>query len=111
MEDISISTPNLSIKSLEINNEGNKYKCQIQIIKNFIVVSIYLNHELKYEGNISLPRIQIEITTFINYNIKEIFEEINRLNINNYKIIKDNNKYKLRIEFEILRKIKFLKIF
>ena len=110
MEDISISTPNLSIKTLEINNEGNKYKCQIQIIKNFIVVSIYLNNELKYEGNISLPRIQIQITTFINYNIKEIFEEINRLNINNYKIIKDNNKYKLRIEFEILRKINELYI-
>ena len=110
MEDISISTPNLSIKSLEINNEGNIYKCQIQIIKNFIVVSIYLNNELKYEGNISLPRIQIEITTFINYNIKEIFEEINRLNVNNYKIIKDNNKYKLRIEFEILRKINELYI-
>ena len=110
MEDISISTPNLSIKSLEINNEGNIYKCQIQIIKNFIVVSIYLNNELKYEGNISLPRIQIQITTFINYNIKEIFEEINRLNVNNYKIIKDNNKYKLRIEFEILRKINELYI-
>ena len=72
MEDISISTPNIRLKSLEINNEGN----------------------------ISLPRIQIQITTFINYNIKEIFEEINRLNVNNYKIIKDNNKYKLRIEFE-----------
>ena len=110
MEDISISTPNIRIKSLEINNEGNIYKCQIQIIKNFIVVSIYLNNELKYEGNISLPRIQIQITTFINYNIKEIFEEINRLNVNNYKIIKDNNKYKLRIEFEILRKINELYI-
>ena len=111
MEEIAISsTPNIRIKTLGINNEGNKYKCELQIIKNFIVVSLYINNKIKYEGNISLPRIQIQISTFINYNIKEIFEEINRLNVNNYKIIKDNNKYKLRLEFEILRKINELYI-
>ena len=111
MEEISISsTPNIRIKTIEINNEGNKYKCQIQIIKNFIVVSLYINNEIKYEGNISLPRIQIQISTFINYNINDIFEEINILNINNFKLIKIDNKYKLKIEFIILRKINELYI-
>ena len=42
MEEIAISsTPNIRIKTLGINNEGNKYKCELQIIKNFIVVSLY----------------------------------------------------------------------
>ena len=111
MEEIAISsTPNIRIKTLEINNEGNKYKCELQIIKNFIVVSLYINNEIKYEGNISLPRIQIQISTFINYNINDIFEEINILNINNFKLIKIDNKYKLKIEFIILRKINELYI-
>ena len=111
MEEIGISsTPNIRIKTLEINNEGNKYKCELQIIKNFIVVSLYINNEIKYEGNISLPRIQIQISTFINYNINDIFEEINILNINNFKLIKIDNKYKLKIEFIILRKINELYI-
>ena len=105
-----IITPNMKMKTLEINNEGNKYKCQLQIIKNFIVVSLYINNEIKYEGNISLPRIQIQISTFINYNINDIFEEINILNINNFKLIKIDNKYKLKIEFIILRKINELYI-
>ena len=78
--------------------------------KKFIVVSINLNNELKYEWNFSLPRIKIQITRFINYIIKEIFEEIDRLNVNNFKIIKDDNKYKLWIEFEILRKLNELYI-
>ena len=111
MEEIAISsTPNIRIKTLEINNEGNKYKCELQIIKNFIVVSLYINNKIKYEGNISLPRIQIQISTFINYNINDIFEEINILNINNFKLIKIDNKYKLKIEFIILRKINELYI-
>ena len=111
MEEIAISsTPNIRIKTLEINNEGNKYKCELQIIKNFLVVSLYINNEIKYEGNISLPRIQIQISTFINYNINDIFEEINILNINNFKLIKIDNKYKLKIEFIILRKINELYI-
>ena len=74
------------------------------------MVSLYINNEIKYEGNISLPRIQIQISTFINYNINDIFEEINILNINNFKLIKIDNKYKLKIEFIILRKINELYI-
>ena len=44
-----------------------------------------------------LEKIQIKIKTFLDYNINEIFEEINKLNNNNFIIIKENNKYILKI--------------
>ena len=43
--------------------------------------------------------------------MNEIFEEINILNKNNFKLIKENNnKYKLKIKFIILRRKKYLYI-
>ena len=98
------------IKSIEIENEGNKYKCNFQIIKEIIYISIYINNNV-YEGNISLNKIKNQIETFNDYNVNEIFEEIKILNKNNYKLIKeDNNKYKLKIKFIILRRKKYLYI-
>ena len=103
-------TENILIKSIEIENEGNKYICKIQIIKQILNISLY-NNILKYEGNITLNKIQNQIGTFNDYNINEIFEEINILNNNNFKLIKENNnKYKLKIEFIILRRKKYLYI-
>jgi len=104
------SIKDLLIKSLEIENEGNKYKCKIQIINELLNVSIYINNNI-YEGNIRINKIKNEIETFNNYNINEIFEEINILNNNNFKLIKENNnKYKLKIKFIILRRKKYLNI-
>ena len=103
-------TQNILIKSIEIENEGNKYICKIQIIKQILNISLYINNNiLKYEGNITLNKIQNQIGAFNDYNINEIFEEINILNNNNFILIKENNnKYKLKIEFIILRRKKYL---
>jgi len=103
---------NILIKSIELENEGNKYICKIQIIKQILNISLYINNNiLKYEGNITINKIQNQIGAFNDYNINEIFEEINILNNNNFKLIKENNnKYKLKIEFIILRRKKYLYI-
>ena len=99
------------IKIIDIEYEGIKYICKIKIIEEELInINIYLNNELKYKGNILLDKIQIQIKTFLDYNINEIFEEINKLNNNNFKIIKENNKYKLKIKFIILRRKKYLYI-
>ena len=97
-------TPNLNFKTFEIKEGENNYKCQIQIIRNFLQVSIYLDTKLKYEGNISLQKIQNQIILFSYYNINEIYEEINLLNDDNFKIVKVDNKYEFKIKFIILRR-------
>ena len=109
MED-SLLTSNISLKNIEIENEGNKYICKIQIIKDILEISLFLNNILKYEGYITLNKIQNSIGAFIDYNINEIFEEINLLNYNNFILIKEINKYILKIKFNILRKEKYLLI-
>ena len=99
------------IKIIKIKYEGIKYNCKIKIIEEELInINIYLNNELKYKGNILLEKIQIQIKTFLDYNINEIFEEINKLNNNNFSIIKENNKYKLKIEFIILSRKQYLYI-
>ena len=105
-----ILTPNSDIKQVEINEEGNKLKCKIQPIKTFILVSIYSGEVLKYEGSISLPKIQSQIYHFTTYNINEIYEEINLLDSKNFCLIKEAIEYKLKIEFIILRKKFYLYI-
>ena len=60
---------------------------------------------MEYEGNITINKIQSQIGDFDGYNINEIFQKINKLNNNNFKIIKENNnEYKLRIKFIILKR-------
>ena len=103
------SIEDIIIKSIEEENERNKYKCKIQIINEILKICIYINNN-KYEGNITLNKIQNQIETFNDYNINEIFEEINILNNNNFKLIKENDKYKLKIKFIILRRKKYLYI-
>ena len=49
------SIVNLSLKTIEIEHEGNKYMCKIKLIKEILNISIYINNNiLKYEGNIAL---------------------------------------------------------
>ena len=109
MEDKNLSSS--LIKLVNIEYEGIKYICKIEIIEEEIInIKIYLDNKLKYKGNIFLEKIQIQIKTFFDYNINEIFEEINKLNNNNFSIIKENNKHKLKIKFIILRKKKYLYI-
>jgi len=108
MEALNLSS---LIKIVEIEHEGLKYICKIKILdEDLINISIYSDNKLKYRGNIFLEKIQSQIKAFFDYNITEIFEEINQLNHNNFSIIKENNKYKLKIKFIILRRKKFLYI-
>ena len=95
------------VKSVQIEYEGRIYICKIEIInKELININIYLDNKLKYKGNICLEKIKIKIKTYLDYNINEIFEEINKLNNNNFIIIKENNKYKLKIKFINFKKKK-----
>ena len=93
-----------SQKSIEIYFEGKIFSCEIELNEEIIQVSLFLNNQIKYKGNIFLEKIQTQIKAFFDYNIYEIYEEINQLNSNNFSLIKENNKYKLKIEFIILRK-------
>ena len=80
------------IKLINIEYEGIKYICKIEIIEEELInVNIFLDNKLKYKGNIFLEKIQIQIKTFFDYNINEIFEEIKQLDNNNFSIIKENN--------------------
>ena len=97
-------TPDTFLKSIEINLDGKKYICQIKIIDELIQANLFIDNTLKYKGNIFLEKIQFQIKTFFDYNIYEIFEEIKELKSDNFSIIKEYNKYKLIIEFTILRK-------
>ena len=102
------------IKSIEIENKedkGNKYICKIQLINEILNVSLYMNNNMRIcEGNMTLNKIQNQIGAFNDYNINEIFEEINMLNNNSFNLIKENNKNKLEIIFLILRRKKYLYI-
>ena len=105
-----ILTPNKFLKVLELNEGENKFKCQIQIIKNFLQVSMFTGNILKHEGSISLYKIRNQICAFTNYNINDIFEEIILLHSDNFSLIKEANKYQLKIEFTVFRRKEYLLI-
>ena len=71
----------------------------MELIKVLIQANLFLDNTLKYKGYIFLEKIQFQIKAFFDYNINEIYDEINQLNSINFIIIKGNNKYKLKIEF------------
>ena len=75
--------PKALIKSIEIINEGKKYICKIELIEELMKTNIFLDNKLIYKGNIFLEKIQFQIKAFFDYNLYEIFEEINQLNNNN----------------------------
>ena len=82
------SSLNTGLKTVELNEGVNGYKCQIQTIKDFIQVSLFINDNIKQEGRIHITKIQNEIGAFIGYNINEIFEEINLLKDDCFSIFK-----------------------
>jgi len=99
------------IKLIDMEYEGIQYICKIKIVEEDLInISLYSDNKLKYRGNIFLEKIQSQIKAFFEYNIIEVFEEINQLNNNNFSIIKQNNKYKFKIKFIILRRKKYLYI-
>ena len=73
-------------------------------------IVIFDDNRSVYKGNISKENINNQIITFTKYNIDEIFEEISFLESNCFNIVKEHEKYKLKIKFKILRKDEFLVI-
>ena len=104
------SSPNTGLKTVEINESGTRYKCQILTIKDFIQVSLFINDNMEQAGRIHVSKIQNEIDAFMRYNINEIFDEINLLQTESFSMIKKEDKYILKIEFVISRKKKYLEI-
>lgn len=103
-------TPEHSLKYVEIYYEGKKYNCEMKIKDEFIEANILLENEIKYTGNIFLEKIQCQIKTFLDYNINEIYDEIKQLNSDSFSIIKESNKYQLKIKFVVLKKKKYISI-
>ena len=95
----------LNQNSKTIEYEGKKYNCKFQIIEEEAIdVSIFLLNSLKFKGKITLEKIKNQIFYFSESNIKEIYEEIIQLELDNFSIIKENDKYKLKIKIIILNK-------
>ena len=104
MEEVEIGEkPNNKIKEIELIDGNIKYISQIQIEQEYLDISIYNDNIIKYKGKIHIINIQCQLGV-LNYTIDDIFDEINKLNNNKFKLIKNINKYKLQIEFIILNK-------
>ena len=71
MED-NHSTPNTGLKTVQIIEWQNTYKCQIQTIQDFLHFSLFIEGNLEHEGNIHITKIQNQILTY-GYNINEIY--------------------------------------
>ena len=101
------------LKEFEIvlKNEENENSCKFKINNGILNITLY-NNKIDYEGNLTLNTIQNQIGAFYDFNnIYEIFEEINKLKINDFTLQKENeNKFKLKLKFLIFRRIKYLHI-
>ena len=92
MEEIEIGeTENLDIKEIEINEGENKYIIQIQKIKENIHATIVDNNKIKYKGFKNISNILYKLGIY-NFDIDDIFDEINILNKEKFNIIKDLDK-------------------
>ena len=110
MEEVEIGdTPNDNIKEIYLIEEENKYKCEIQTVKEYLNINIYSNNTLKFKGNMHISNIQYNLGIY-DYDINDIFDEIYKLNNNKFNLIKDIQKYTFQIEFIILNKKRYLKI-
>ena len=114
MEEVELlgETPNDNIKEIELIEGNIKYKCEIKKEKDvhgdYLDISVY-NNKIKYKGRIHIYNIQYQLGV-LNYNIDYIFNSIYILNKNKFKLIKENNKYKLQIELIILSKKSYINI-
>ena len=109
MEEVEIGeTPNDSLKEIELIEGNIKYKCEIQKDDDKLHISVY-NNKIKIEGQIHIYYIQCKLGV-LNYNIDDIYKTIYILNKNKFKLIKNDNKYQLQIDFIILSKKKYINI-
>ena len=99
MEEVEIGeTPNDNIKEIELILENIKFKCEIKKEKDvhgdYLDISVY-NDKIKYNGLIHIYHIQYQLGVLY-YDIDDIYRAIYILNNNKFKLMKDNNKYKLQ---------------
>ena len=111
MEEVEIGeTPNDNLKEIELILENIEYKCEIKkekdVLGDYLDISVY-NNKIKYEGLIHIYYIQYQIGV-LNYYIDDIFNSIYILNNNNFKLIDNDNKYKLQIELIILTQKRYI---
>ena len=90
-----------------IEYDGNTYICEFKINKESIDASIFLQNSLKFKVNITKKKIKSQFI-FYDSKINEAFEGINQLDTDNFAIIKENNKYKLKIKIFIVFTQKYL---
>ena len=103
-----LKTPNNIIKSIQIENEGINYKCNITINDKYIDAVLLYNNSQKLNGKISVWKIQSQITAFEDYDINDIFEEIKQLNNEEFSLTKEKDKFTLKIKFIILKREKYI---
>ena len=109
MADKQAIDSNLGIKEVELRDGENKLKCEIQIIGKFFQASIYdSDNTLLHQGDIHVNRIRAQIYAFTDVRIGEIFDEINKLENDKFKLLKEQKK--LQIEFTILDRKKYITI-
>ena len=103
-------TPSLNSlsKAVEILYERKKFLCNFKIIEESIDVSLFLFNSLKYKGSITLDKIRTQILTFSECYINGIFEEIIKLDSDNFSIIKESDKYILKVKFNLFKIEKYL---
>ena len=112
MDEIELGeTSEGNIKEIEITEANNKYKykCQFEIIKEYLNAYIYDKDIIKYKGHIHIVNIQYHLGLY-KYDIYNLFNDIYELNNDKFKLIKDINKNELRIEFNIFNKKRYIKI-
>ena len=104
------SIPCNLMRIVQIENEGNIYICKLQVADNSIESNIFLADSSIFKGSINLDQIITQIKNLVDFNINEIFEEIDSLDSSSFSISKDSDKYLLKIKLKIFKKEKNLLI-
>ena len=111
MEEVEIGeTPSDNLKEIELIEGNIKYECEIKKEKDefgdYLDISVY-NNKIKYKGRILIYNIQYQLGVLY-YDIDHIFNSIYILNKNKFKLIENDNKYKLQIELIILTQKRYI---
>ena len=94
-----------------IHFENEKYECKIESTdKQNINVNIENNGLLKFKGSISLKEIYSKVSLLKGFSMEELFSVINDLKEENFKIVKESDKFIFDITFKVLKKEKHLQI-
>ena len=94
-------------KKSSIIFEGKNYDCKIESNDEQNINIIVEDENMpKYNGNISLKDIYKAFPLFNDYTMKDIFANLEDLKDDKFQIIKEENKFKLNILINVLKKRK-----